>query len=94
MALLLVPMIDLSIYASSPTSGFFNSSVAIEDEYHVLFNCIAYHDIRSIFIASETHTSNLYNFVSLMKNNNPQVVISLAHFINKMFKTRKMLCDL
>ena len=74
--------------------GFFNSSVAIEDEYHVLFNCIAYHDIRSIFIASETHTSNLYNFVSLMKNNNPQVVISLAHFINKMFKTRKMLCDL
>ena len=74
--------------------GTMNNLVCIEDEYHVLFHCIAYKDIRNMYIGEEICTRNLHNFVSIMKANNPQVIVKLAHFINSMFKTRKALCEL
>jgi len=71
-------------------STLHNVSV-IEDEYHVLFHCTAYSDIRNMYIGEETSVANMYNFVSIMKSENPQDVVNLAHFILSMFKTRKNL---
>ena len=74
--------------------GMMNNLVCIEDEYHVLFHCIAYKDIRNMNIGGEIFNQSLHSFVSIMKNNNPQIIVNLAHFINSMFKTRKGLCKL
>ena len=72
--------------------GIYNNAIVIEDEYHVLFHCSAYTDIRNMYIAREvTSVPNVHNFVAIMNNNNTQDVINLAHFIHSLFKTRKNL---
>ena len=68
-----------------------NNVTVVEDEYHVLFHCPAYKDIRNVYIGKETNVANVYNFVSVMTNKNIQDIVNLSHFIFNMFKIRKSL---
>jgi hypothetical protein len=64
---------------------------AIEDEIHVLFHCSAYKEIRESYNFSTYST--LFDFVTLMKNNDQNVIVNLANFIYSMFKIRNCLFD-
>ena len=71
--------------------GISDNAIVIENEY-VLFHCSAYTDIRNMHIVREvTSVPNVPNFVAIMKNNNTQDGINLAHFIHSVFKTRENL---
>ena len=61
----------------------------IEDEYHVLFDCCAYNDIRNFYIKKYANMYNQYNFISLMKTKDEKCLQDLANFILSMFKIRK-----
>jgi hypothetical protein len=63
----------------------------IEDEYHVIFHCPAYNDIRNVYLGKETSVANMHNFVSILKTTTPENIVNLAHFISSMFKARKTL---
>jgi hypothetical protein len=70
--------------------GLNNNAIVIEDEYHVLFHCAAYNDVRDMYINRElTSLPNSHSFVSIMKSTNTQEIINLAHFVCSMFKIRK-----
>ena len=53
----------------------------------------AYKDIRNMYIGRETSIQNLYIFRYIMKSENPQDIVNLAHFVYSMFKTRKSLFE-
>ena len=76
--------------------GLSDNAIVIEDEYHVLFHCSAYNDIRNMYIGREiTSVPNIHSFVTMMKNNNTQDTINFAHFIYSLFKIRKkFICEL
>ena len=70
--------------------GLNNNAIVIEDEYHVLFHCAAYNDVRDMYINRELISlPNSHSFVSIMKSTNTQEIINLAHFVCSMFKIRK-----
>ena len=68
-----------------------NNVVACEDEIHVLFNCSAYNDVRSLYVSSES--SSLYDFVKWMKSDNHYNIVNLANFVYSIYKIRKQLLD-
>ncbi len=69
------------------------NSIAVEDEYHVLFHCVGYNEIRNMYVSKETAVPNVHNFITILKNDNPKDLVNLAHFIFSMFKTRQRLED-
>ena len=65
---------------------------AVEDEFHVVFHCEAYNDIRQVYIDKEIlNCANEYSFVSLMKTDNSDDIVNFANFISCLFKIRKQL---
>ena len=64
----------------------------VEDEYHVLFECFAYEDIRQEYIRKYYTTANHFNFISLMQSNDIICLINLAKYISSVFKIRKSWC--
>ena len=68
-----------------------NNLRCIEDEFHVLFECAAYNEIRKIYIERQfSDLKNLYSFNNLMSNKDANVVANLANFIYNMYKIRNM----
>lgn len=63
----------------------------IEDEYHVLFQCYMYEDVRKFYMSKHFDVTNLYNFCAVMKTNDPSCIADIANFIASMFKIRKSL---
>ena len=63
----------------------------IEDEYHVLFQCYMYEDVRKFYISKHFDVTNLYNFCAVMKTKDPICIADIANFIASMFKIRKSL---
>ena len=65
---------------------------AVEDEFHVVFHCEAYNDIRHVQIDKKTlNCANGYSFISLMKTDNADDIVKFANFISCLFKIRKQL---
>ena len=65
---------------------------AVEDEFHVVFHCEAYNDIRHVYIDKEIlNCANEYSFISLMKTDNSDDIVNFANFISCLFKIRKQL---
>jgi hypothetical protein len=65
---------------------------AVEDEFHVLFYCVAYTESRHLFFDCETlNARNEYTFIRLMSTDNVNTIVNLAKFISYVFKTRKQL---
>lgn len=67
--------------------GMLKNIVAIEDEFHVLFQCPVYSELRSLYFPSLL--SNLFNFVQLLKTEEPETLVNLAHYVFSMFKLRR-----
>jgi hypothetical protein len=66
--------------------------VAIEDEFHVLFYCVAYEDYRKLFIETDILSArNYYNFVRLISCADVNIVVKLANFDSCIFKVREQL---
>ena len=64
----------------------------VEDEFHVVFDCEAYNDIRCVYINKEVLIrANEYSFISLMKTDNADDIVNFANFILCLFKVRKQL---
>ena len=64
----------------------------VEDEFHVVFHCEAYNDIRHVYIDKEIlNCANEYSFISLMKTDNSDDIVNFANFISCLFKIRKQL---
>ena len=59
-----------------------SNTFAVEDEFHVVFHCETYNDIRHVYIGKE---------ISLMKTDNLDDIINYAYFISCVFKIRKQL---
>ena len=63
---------------------------AVEDEFHVVFDCEAYNDIRRVYIAKEV-LIGANSLISLMKTDNSDDIVNFANFISCLFKVRKQL---
>ena len=64
--------------------------LAVEDEYHVLFGCNLYGELRDRYIENEHRTPrNLYTFCNLLSSANDGCIVKLAKFAYQMFKLRK-----
>ena len=70
--------------------GQFNK-IHIENEYHVLFECKAYYDIRKLYIVNHVaNVKTLNSFLNLMKSDDVNCIINLANFVCSMNKIRKL----
>ena len=66
------------------------NEVFIEDEYHVLFVCKLYDDIRRTFIDKAYYASpSLHTLAQLLGSNSTYTLNELAVFIHNMFKLRE-----
>ena len=66
----------------------------IEDEYHFLFSCSAYHDIRQTFLPAKFYgVPNKHIFFILMASKCEQYIKSLASFVYYAFERRKQLLN-
>ena len=74
--------------------GIMSNRIAIECEYHVLFECNAYHDLREMFSNNcPLFESSLYNFVYVMKCQREEHMLSLANYLFKLFQLRSSLIE-
>ena len=65
---------------------------AVEHEFHLVFDCEAYNDIRHVYIDKEVLIgANEYSFISLMKADNSDDIVNFANFVSCLFKVRKQL---
>ena len=70
--------------------GQFNK-IHIENEYHVLFECKAYYDIRKLYIVNHVaNVKTLNSFLNLMKSDDVNCIINLANFVCSMNKIRNL----
>ena len=66
----------------------------IEDEYHVIFDCILYKDIRELYISKEDRSPrNLFTFCNLLSNQSSDCIFKLAKYLYNMFKLRNYTLD-
>ena len=66
---------------------------AVEDDFHVVFHCEAYNDIKYVYIDKEALScANEYSFISLTKTDNSDDIVNFVNFISCLFKIRKQLC--
>ena len=66
-----------------------NNKNCIESEFHVLFECATYSDLRKLYIGKEiTDLINLHSFKNLMSTKEENVIVRLANFIYNMFMVR------
>ena len=66
----------------------------IENEYHFLFECPLYEEIRRkplIFLNSDRHCQNHDKFVKIMSSQKPETLRNLALFVYKGFKLEQKL---
>ncbi len=64
--------------------------LAVEDEYHVLFGCNLYNELRDRYIDDEYKTPrNLYTFCNLLSTTNDACIVKLSQFVYHVFKMRK-----
>ena len=63
--------------------------VSIECEFHVLLECEAYSDLRSIYLANVEKT--VFDFINIMKTNIEHDIVNLANYIYNMFNLRDTL---
>jgi len=68
-----------------------NNVKEIEDEFHVLFHCQTYQDVRNVYIS--TKQSNLYDFITVMKCDDPTKIVNLANLLYSIFKIRRQHLD-
>ena len=61
----------------------------IEDEFHVLFQCSVYDEIRGWYLKKHYSSANEYAFKSIMKSDDKLCIIDVANFIVNVFKMRK-----
>ena len=65
-------------------------NLTMEDEYHVVFGCTLYNELRDTYINDEHRTpKNLYTFCNLFSSANAACVMKLSKFVHHMFKLRK-----
>ena len=62
--------------------------ISVECEYHVIMKCHLYHEIRRKYLSQFLNTGSLEDFINLMGSNNPETLLSLIIYINKMFTIR------
>ena len=61
----------------------------LEDEFHFIFECPLYHDIRELHIKKYYwNRPNIPKFVELLNSSNTTVIKNLAMFVFKSFKKR------
>ena len=61
----------------------------VEDEYHLLMVCPLYNDIRLTYIPRDyTNNRNTYNFISLMKTQDEELLRNVAAFLYYAFQRR------
>ena len=66
----------------------------LEDEFHTLFICESYSDIRNLYIPYElSNQKTLSAYYLLMKSTDSVVMYNLAVFISKMFVIRERLMN-
>ena len=68
------------------------NKVFVENEFHVVFECASYTDIRKLYIVK--NVPDFYNFdvfVNLMSSTNVKCITNLANFIVSMNKIRQLL---
>ena len=61
----------------------------IKDEFHVLLECCAYHELRNWYIKKHYSVASMYSFISLMNSNNNECIVNVANFLASVFKLRK-----
>ena len=62
---------------------------AIEDEYHVLFECCVYEEIRNLYLRKHFSCVNQFNFILLLTS--ADCILDVANYISGVFKMRKSL---
>ena len=65
------------------------NKIYIEDEFHVLYQCDTYNDIRKLYIMDTMNVRNHYSFINLMKSANDVCLTNLAKFVFSMSKIRR-----
>jgi hypothetical protein len=60
----------------------------IEDEYHVLFECGWYKEVREWYIKKYCDNFNMFYFISLMKNKDEKCIKDVTNFIAHIFRCR------
>ena len=67
----------------------------VENEYHVVMSCSSYNKLRfNLLPIKYCKHPSIENFILLMKDENPEIISSLALFIYKMFSERAHLLSL
>jgi hypothetical protein len=62
----------------------------LEDEFHFLFECNLYNNIRKKFIPTYYYTRpNMYKLIEYLSSDNPKLVKNLASFVYNAFKIHK-----
>ena len=61
----------------------------VEDEYHVIFECLLYNDLRHTYIEDNTIPRNLFTFCSLLSSENVNVIKKTAKYLYHAFALRK-----
>ena len=71
---------------------FARGVVVIEDEYHVLLNCIEYEDLRYNFLRNIP--KNLFTFTEILCNKDCKHLYDLAVFLLALFEKRTLLLSI
>ena len=65
--------------------------IKIEDEYHVLMECMSYSDLPAVYIGDIN--VNLFSFCSILCSNDELHIVRLANFISAVLDVRKRLLE-
>ena len=69
-------------------------NMKIEDEYHIIFECPLYEDLRKQLIPYHFRVRpSMYKLISLINSNNDKTIKAFAKFVYLSFKLRKELND-
>ena len=89
--------IERGRYLSIPRQERFCKMCAnheIEDEYHFLFLCDKYQDIRHKFIPTKFYTApNKHKFSILMASKSEKYITALASYVYYAFERRKLILN-
>ena len=68
------------------------NKVFVENEFHVVFECASYKDIRKLYIVNNVPGFyNFHEFINLMSSTNVNCITNLANFLVSMNKIRQLL---
>ena len=63
----------------------------VEDEFHVIFECDAYHNFRELYIdADQIQDQTMHSLIKLLKNTEEACITRLANFLCCVDKVRRI----